>query len=180
MSELTPEQVIAKFEAKIGEATKGLVGGAELEAVKDQLKSVKELAEKDQTAELKSKFAELESSIVALKEASKNAPQKAKTLVGILSEKSAEIKEALKSNKKFELEIKAQQDPSDIGTRTDYATFLPGTIFKPVRATRIIDLFRRVPVSTEYVKYREENVVTRDAKVVVACLLQQVTQRKLG
>jgi len=152
-NELTPEQVVAKFEAKIGEATKGLVGVVELEVVKSQLLAVKELTEKNSGShELKAKMVELESSVLALKEASKNAPQKAKTLVGILSEKSAEIKEALKSNKKFELEIKAQQDPSDIGTRTDYATFLQGTVFKPVRATRIIHLFRRVPVSDEYVK----------------------------
>jgi hypothetical protein len=178
-NELTPEQVVAKFEAKIGEATKGLVGVAEMDAVKSQLLAVKELTEKNSGSnELKAKFVELESSVLALKEVAKNAPQKAKTLAGILSEKSAEIKEVLKSNKKFELEIKAQQDPSDIGTRTDYATFLPNTVFKPVRATRIIDLFRRVPVSTEYVKYREEDTVTRDAKVVVACATSTSNTKK--
>jgi HK97 family phage major capsid protein len=32
-----------------------------------------------------------------------------------------------------------------------------------------LDLFKRKAVSTEYIKYREENVVTRDAKFVVAC-----------
>jgi len=178
-NQLTPEQVVAKFEGKIAEAVKGFVPQSELDAVKSQLEAVKSLTEKNSGSdELKVKMVELESSIKALKEASKEAPKSAKTLVSLLAEKSEEIKTALKSNKKFELALKAQQDPTDIGTRTDYATFLPGTIFKPVRATRIIDLFRRVPVSTEYVKYREENVVTRDAKVVVACATSTSTTKK--
>ena len=178
-NQLTPEQVVAKFEGKIAEAVKGFVPQSELDAVKSQLEAVKSLTEKNSgSEELKAKMVELESSIKALKEASKEAPKSAKTLVSLLAEKSEEIKTALKSNKKFELALKAQQDPTDIGTRTDYATFLPGTIFKPVRATRIIDLFRRVPVSTEYVKYREENVVTRDAKVVVACATSTSTTKK--
>lgn len=178
-NQLTPEQVVAKFEGKIAEAVKGFVPQSELDAVKSQLEDVKCLTEKNSGSdELKAKMVELESSIKALKEASKEAPKSAKTLVSLLAEKSEEIKTALKSNKKFELALKAQQDPTDIGTRTDYATFLPNTIFKPVRATRIIDLFRRVPVSTEYVKYREENVVTRDAKVVVACATSTSTTKK--
>lgn len=178
-NQLTPEQVVAKFEGKIAEAVKGFVPQSELDAVKSQLEAVKSLTEKNSGSdELKVKMVELESSIKALKEASKEAPKSAKTLVSLLAEKSEEIKATLKSNKKFELALKAQQDPSDIGTRTDYATFLPGTIFKPVRATRIIDLFRRVPVSTEYVKYREENVVTRDAKVVVACATSTSNTKK--
>jgi hypothetical protein len=46
-NELTPEQVVAKFEGKIAEATKGFVPQAELEAVKSQLEAVKSLAEKN-------------------------------------------------------------------------------------------------------------------------------------
>lgn len=168
--ELTPQEVISQFEAKIGEATKGLVSAEALEGLKSELSEIKTLAEKDNTAELKAKFVELESAVSGLKEASKSAPAKRKSLVDLLSEKADRIKEVVKSGKgKVEIALKAQQDPTDIGTRDDYATFLAGTIKKPVRATRIIDLFRRVNVSTEYVKYREQDVVTRDAKVVVAC-----------
>ncbi len=178
-NQLTPEQVVAKFEGKIAEAVKGFVPQSELDAVKSQLEAVKSLTEKNSGSdELKAKVVELESSIKAFKESSKNAPVVAKSLANILAEKSAEIKDALSSNKKFELAIKAQQNPSDIGTRTDYAVFLPNTVFKPVRATRIIDLFRRVPVSTEYVKYREEDTVTRDAKVVVNCATSTSNTKK--
>ncbi len=69
----------------------------------------------------------------------------------------------------FEITFKAQQDPTDIGQRTDYAEFLPGTERKPVRKTFLRDLFKTITVGTEYVKYREEDVVTRDAKIVIAC-----------
>lgn len=167
---ITPEEMVSKFEGKIEEATKGLVSSDEVAQLKSELSSIKELAEKDNTVELKSKLVDLESSIKGLKEASKNAPVKRKSLVELIAEKAERISEVVKSGKgKVEIALKAQQNPSDIGDRDDYATFLPGTIKKPVRATRIIDLFRRVSVSTEYVKYREQNVVTRDAKVVVAC-----------
>ena len=169
-NELTPQEVIEKFENKIGEATKGLVSASELESLKSELSGIKELAEKDNTVELKSKFVELESAVTGLKEASKDAPVKRKSLVDLIKEKADKISDVVKSGKgKVEIALKAQQNPSDIGTRDDYATFLAGTIKKPIRATRIIDLFRRVNVSTEYVKYREQDVVTRDAKVVVAC-----------
>ena len=167
---ITPEEMVSKFEGKIEEATKGLVSSDEVAQLKSELSSIKELAEKDNTLELKSKFVELETSVKGLREASKNAPVKRKSLVDLIKEKADKISEVVKSGKgKVEISLKAQQDPGDIGTRDDYATFLAGTIKKPVRATRIIDLFRRVNVSTEYIKYREQNAVTRDASVVVAC-----------
>lgn len=171
-NELTPEQVVAKFEAKIGEATKGLVGVAELDAVKSQLLAVKELTEKNSGSnELKAKMVELESSVLALKEVAKNAPQNAKTLVSLLAEKASGLKTSMKqsSQSTFALSLKALQNPSDVGNREDYAEFLEGTIKKPVRRTRVLDLFRRQPTSKEFIKYREENVVTRDGRVVVAC-----------
>tara|TARA_R110001606_G_scaffold25830_3_gene83784 strand:+ start:13734 stop:14960 length:1227 start_codon:yes stop_codon:yes gene_type:complete len=175
---ITPEEMVSKFEGKIEEATKGLVSLDEVAQLKSELSNIKELAEKDNTLELKSKFVELESSVKGLREASKNAPVKRKSLVDLIKEKADKISEVVKSGKgKVEISLKAQQDPGDIGTRDDYATFLAGTIKKPVRATRIIDLFRRVNVSTEYIKYREQNAVTRDAKVVVACATSTSTTK---
>lgn len=69
----------------------------------------------------------------------------------------------------FDITVKATEVATDIGDRDVYATLIPGTNRIPVRQTRIIDLFKRKAVSTEYIKYREEDVVTRDAKFVVAC-----------
>ena len=175
---LTPQEVIEKFENKITEATKGLVSNDEMVQIKSELSDIKKLAEKDNTVELKSKLVSLESAIKSLKEDSKNIPAKKKSLIELIKEKSDKITEVVKSGKgKVEISLKAQQDPADIGNRDDYATFLEGTIKKPVRATKIIDLFRRVNVSTEYIKYREQNVVTRDAKVVIACATSTSTTK---
>lgn len=169
-NDLTPEQVVEKFEAKITEQTKGLASNDDVATIKEELQSIKEIAEKDQTIDLKAKFVELETSLVALKETSKENTEKRMTLADSIKAKAENIK-AMISNKSgvVSLDVKAQLNPTDIGNRESYAQILEGTNRKPVRETRISDLFRRVPVSTEYVKYREENVVTRDAKVVVAC-----------
>jgi len=173
---LTPEQVIEKFEAKIGEATKGLVSSEAVENLKSELEGLKS---NNEVSEMKAKFADLETAIEGLKESKKSNENKAKSLVEQLKEKSSEIKQ-LVANKSgvVKLDIKAQQDPADFVGRDDYAQLLPGTVKKPVRAPRILDLFRRQPTSTEYVKYREENVVTRDASVVVACATSTSTTKK--
>jgi HK97 family phage major capsid protein len=173
---LTPEQVIEKFEAKIGEATKGLVSSDVVEGLKSELEGLKSNKE---VSEMKAKFADLETAIEGLKESKKSNENKSKSLIEQLKEKSSEIKQ-LVANKSgvVKLDIKAQQDPADFVGRDDYAQLLPGTVKKPVRAPRILDLFRRQPTSTEYVKYREENVVTRDASVVVACATSTSTTKK--
>ncbi len=173
---LTPEQVIERFEAKIGEATKGLVSSEVVEDLKSELERLKSNKE---VSEMKEKFADLETAIEGLKESKKSNENKAKSLIEQLKEKSSEIKQ-LVANKSgvVKLDIKAQQDPADFVGRDDYAQLLAGTVKKPVRAPRILDLFRRQPTSTEYVKYREENVVTRDASVVVACATSTSTTKK--
>ena len=165
-----------KRQAKIGEATKGLVSSEAVENLKSELEGLKS---NNEVSEMKAKFADLETAIEGLKESKKSNENKAKSLVEQLKEKSSEIKQ-LVANKSgvVKLEIKAQQDPSDFVGRDDYAQLLPGTVKKPVRAPRILDLFRRQPTSTEYVKYREENVVTRDASVVVACATSTSTTKK--
>jgi HK97 family phage major capsid protein len=176
---LTPEEVVKNFEAKISEKTEGLVSKEEMTELKNELASIKELAEADQTTELKEKFVEIETAIKGLKEEAKTEKKKSWSLVESIKEKASAIKEMIAEKKGVVmLSLKAQQNPSDIGDRDDYAQFLEGTGRKPVRATRISDLFRRVSVSTEYVKYREEDVVTRDASVVVACATSTSTTKK--
>lgn len=177
-NQITPEEVIEKFEAKIAEKTETLVSKTDLEEMKNELNSIKSLAEKDQTSELKAKFVELESALKSMKEDTKTGTTK-KSLVDVIREKGSELKNLISEKKGVvELTLKAQQDPTDITNRDDYATILDGTVRKPVRAPRIVDLFRRVPVSTEYVKYREEDTVTRDAKVVVACATSTSNTKK--
>jgi len=173
-NEMTPQEVVAQFEAKIAEKTNGLAKASDIDGLKSEFEALKtSFAEKNNetvVAEMQTKFVELESAIAGLKENAKDAPVAKKSLFDLIKEKGTNIADMIKSKSGMvELALKAVQNPSDITSGTDYAQWLNGTVEKPVRATRIIDLFRRTKVSTEYVKYREEETVTRDAKVVIAC-----------
>tara|TARA_R110000772_G_scaffold9622_6_gene31544 strand:+ start:2926 stop:4164 length:1239 start_codon:yes stop_codon:yes gene_type:complete len=173
-NEMTPQEVVAQFEAKIAEKTNGLAKASEIDGLKSEFEALKTSIEgknnETVVAEMQTKFVDLESAIAGLKENAKDAPVAKKSLVDLIKEKADGIKNMIKSKTgMIEIALKAQQNPSDITLGSDYAQMFEGTVRKPVRATRIIDLFRRTPVSTEYVKYREEDTVTRDGKVVIAC-----------
>jgi HK97 family phage major capsid protein len=96
---------------------------------------------------------------------------------------NSKVLKTIKDNKSLkggsmDFTLKATQVASDINSGADYAQMIEGTIEKPVRKALIMDLFRRKAVSTEYIKYREENVVTRDAKFVIACASSTHTTKK--
>ena len=168
--EMTPEMVVEKIQSVIDEIKEGFATSEDVESLKSELESLKVKANADQTTELKTKFVELESQINALKESKKEQPMKKKSVFEMIKEKAENIKNIIgQKSGVVSLIIKANQNPADIDGRELYAQEIEGTTLRPVRATRIIDLFRRVPVSTEFVKYREEDIVTRDAKVVIAC-----------
>ena len=172
---LTPEQVIEKFEAKIAEKTNGLASHGDVETLKtelsDELTAIKEANKSD---ELQVKFAEIESTINALKESAKaNAPVVKKSIKDLVVEKAEDLKNLIKRKAGVvSLNIKAQIDPSALGNlRGDvYGQLINETFDIPYRSeTRITDLFRTTNVETEYIKYREQKTVTRDAGVVIAC-----------
>lgn len=126
------------------------------------------------TAKLDSALKNIDEAYLSIKALSENGNKGNGKIEKGLKEYILENSEVLKSIKNkqkgdFDITLKATQTASDINSGADYAALMPGTVRKPVRATRILDLFRRKPVSSEYIKYREENVVTRDAKFVVAC-----------
>jgi HK97 family phage major capsid protein len=178
-SVMTPEMVVEKIQNAISEKTKGFATSDEIVSLKNDLELIREKANADQTIELKTKFVELESQINALKEIKKDQPEAKKTLFSMIKEKAENIKNIIvQKSGVVSLIVKANQIPADIDGRELYAQDLGGTVRRPVRATRIIDLFRRVRVSTEFVKYREEDVVTRDGKVVVACATSEHNTKK--
>jgi len=132
---------------------------------------------------LKAVTDELEKAMMQLKSIGEkgNASGEKEGLRKYIQENSEVLKGIManKSNaKQLDITLKSTQGATDIGQRDDYAQFLPGTERKPVRRTAILDLFRRKPVSREYIKYREENVVTRNAKFVVACATSTHTTKK--
>lgn len=96
-----------------------------------------------------------------------------KTLKTYIEENSEVLKE-MKANKSkrnagFSFTTKATEVATDIGGRDYLGTIDTNIGIKPVRDTSIMDLFPRRAVSGEYFHYWEEDVVTRDAKFVVAC-----------
>jgi len=107
-----------------------------------------------------------------------------KTLKTYIEDNSEVLKEmrALKGTSKshngFDFVVKATEVATDIGSR-DYLGEISTVIgTKPVRATSIMDIFKRTPVSGEYFHYWEEAIVTRDAKFVVACATSTHTTKK--
>jgi HK97 family phage major capsid protein len=163
---MTPEELVNQIEGKIAEKTSGFASQNEISDLKASLESLKK---DNSNEELKGKMVDLEAAVNALKEAPKKSTGR-KSVFDMIVEKATDLKNLIASKSGVvTLDVKASMAPTDIDSGTDYAQQVGGTYRKPVRQPRITELFRRIPVSTEYVKYREENVVTRDAKVVIAC-----------
>ena len=173
---LTPEQVIEKFESKISEKTNGLASTVDVETLKieltNELDAIKSANKSD---ELVKKFTEIESSIKGIKESAKaNETVKRKSLKDMIIEKADSLKSLVtKKSGAVTLALKASTvNPDNLGVERGqiYGQRVGGTFDIPYRSeTRISDLFRKVAVSTEYIKYREQKTATRDAGVVVAC-----------
>lgn len=67
------------------------------------------------------------------------------------------------------LAIKATQSYGDINSGLDFAQMRQGIVDIPVRMPKLRTLFRALPLSTEFLKYTEQNTVVRDAKNVAVC-----------
>lgn len=131
--------------------------------------------------ELKEHLNEIERISLELKgnsEGGKPMPNELKQFIVDNSEVLKNIKANKTNAPSFDITLKGSQVAPDIVGRDAYAQIEAGTIRKPVRSTAIMPLFKRKPVSTEYFKYREENVVTRDSKFVVACASSVHTTKK--
>jgi len=151
---------------------------AEIDAIKAKLETIN-------LKEVKDEVIELAKQVAALKEVPNGGGSKVKSLKEYIQENS-EVLKRIKSNAKlqkidsgfgFNVE-KGSQGAGDFTGRDYWGTVENDTERKPVRRTSIMDIFRRQPVSTEYLHYREENVVTRDAKFVVACATSTHTTKK--
>lgn len=101
------------------------------------------------------------------------------TFKSIIAKKTnPEEMKALLSKVNLEVVAKGTQGASDIGDRDYLGEIEAGIGRKPVRRTRILDLFRSKTVTKEFLHYWEENVVTRDAKFVIACATSEHNTKK--
>jgi len=179
---LTPEQVIEKFEAKIAEKTNGFASSVDVETMKSELSNeLDAIKSANKSDELQVKFADLESSINAIKENAKvNAPVAKKSIKDMIVEKADALKKLItQKSGVVSLSLKAKEiNPPNLGNNRGevYGQLINETFDIPYRSeTRITDLFRRTNVDTEYIKYREQKSVTRDAGVVVNCATNTTT-----
>lgn len=81
----------------------------------------------------------------------------------------SKFEEASKSRTHHTIEVKATQTYGDISDGEDFAQFRPGIGDVPVRMPKLRQLFRSIPVSTEFLKYTEQDTVVRDAQNVAKC-----------
>ena len=87
-----------------------------------------------------------------------------------LKENESNLKDVLKNGSgTVKLEIKASQDASDITSGTDFATMEAGVGQIATRQALMKSLFPVQPISTEYLKYNDQETIVRDAKNVAGC-----------
>lgn len=161
---LKKEEEIAKKITALGEendenreelkALKDQLNGIDLDTVKTLLTSVKEIG---------TELTKMKESGVVSEESFKTAMKSA------WDSKVDAIKEAHDSKKNIEIAVKAEQTYGDITLGEDFAQMKAGITDKPVRRPNIRSLFGTIPVSTEFLKYTEQDTVIRDAQNVAKC-----------
>lgn len=87
-----------------------------------------------------------------------------------LKENESNLKDVLKNGAgTVKLEIKASQSAADITSGTDYATIESGVGQIATRQALMKSLFPVQAISTEYLKYNDQETIVRDAKNVAGC-----------
>lgn len=87
-----------------------------------------------------------------------------------LKENEGNLKDVLKNGAgTVKLEIKASQDSSDLTSATDFATMESGVGQIATRQALMKSLFPVQAISTEYLKYNDQETIVRDAKNVAGC-----------
>ena len=122
---LTPEEVVSRIEAKINEKAAGFVSKDELTAIKSDIAAVKELAEKSDLTEVKTTIAKIEGMVEGLKEQKPETTSVVKTLGEAISnayEKSIDAIKGLGSGQTVSLDVKAA------GTMTITDNYSGGTV----------------------------------------------------
>jgi len=129
---------------------------SEFEAMKSTLKAQgKEMAKLVEQVEIQTEKEGISFTAAVLKGISDNADR----LKDVIKNGAGTVK----------LEIKASQSSADIASMTDYAMVESGVGQIATRQTLMKSLFPVQPISTEYLKYNDQETVVRDAKNVAGC-----------
>lgn len=139
---LTPEEVVSRIEAKINEKAEGFVSKDELTAIKSEIASVKELAEKSDLAEVKTSIAKIEGLVDGLKEEKSETKTVVRHLGDAISnayEKSIDAIKSLGSGQTINLDVKAA------GTMTITDNYSGGTVGLSTLEGGLTRIQRRAP-----------------------------------
>lgn len=139
---LTPEEVVSRIEAKINEKAEGFVSKDELTAIKSEIASVKELAEKSDLAEVKTSIAKIEGLVDGLKEEKSETKTVVRHLGDAISnayEKSIDAIKNLGSGQTINLDVKAA------GTMTITDNYSGGTVGLSTLEGGLTRIQRRAP-----------------------------------
>jgi len=179
--EKSSEEVLAMsredFEGYLAEKKRFESATMKSELQKEIAEAMKESGDSERLKTLETKMNELidenDHNLLQIKALTeKQSIEKPVGLIALLKEKSADIAKMLEAKTgavTMEIEMKASQDPTDIGDREQLGQWLTGIGQIPSRRTYIKDRIRVVPTNKEYVKYMDQATIVRDAKGVAAC-----------
>ena len=173
LGQLHSEYIEDRFKT-INDTITGVPTAKQITDINSEIDTLKEDTKKyfssEAATKMQNQLTEAQEFIDELKESGGRGSKGGKTVKQLIEgKKDAIAKMAKGSGSTVEFVVKASQDSPDIGDRDFYAESEAGTTRKPFRRFTIANLFRRLPLTKEYLKYREEDVITRDAKVVVRC-----------
>ena len=161
---------LSELGKKHDEAMEAKASKEDLEKMKEEIVKLKDARVDALEGALKAQGVEVERFKKQLDAATEGKSVDFKTALLEGMKENSELLKGLKDNKgTVRLEIKANQDASDITSGTDWATMEPGVGQIPTREPFIRELFRNQNTSSEYVKYNDQETIVRDAKNVAGC-----------
>ena len=155
---------------KYDAALEGKASKEDLEDLAKEIKGLKDARVDALEGALKAQGVEMTKFKEQIEKASEGKPVdfKAALLEGLND--NAEKLKGLKDNKStVRLDIKANQDASDITSGTDFADMMPGVGQIATRQTFMRNLFNQRNTTKEYIKYNDQETILRDAKNVAGC-----------
>jgi hypothetical protein len=170
---------LSELGKKHDEAMEAKASKEDLEKMATEIKALKDARVDALESALKAQGVEMAKVVKQVDEASKGQSVDFKSaLLEGLNDRSEELKGMIKSGaSKVVLDIKANQDASDITNGSDWATMEPGVGQIPTRQPFIRELFQNQNTSSEYVKYNDQETIVRDAKNVAGCAASTHTSK---
>jgi len=162
---------IKQVNEKLDTATKSAASKEDLEGLKSEIMKLKDARTEALEKSMKLQGKEMSKLVDQVQKFSSNQPRGFKgAVLEELNSKANELKDlVVKKHGAVELEIKAQQDASDITSGLDFAQMESGVSQIPTRKPFIRELFINSTTNKEYIKYTEQETVVRDAKNVAGC-----------